>query len=254
MRPERPARCRYSVALGGTSVLYTWLQSQGRAGRGSAGSGWQLGGQRKRKGSSSWQHSGTGQPSQAGPDGGQVEAARGRGRGQQQRRLVVAERVQRLDGLRALLQQHCSRRSNRGGGAGAGRGRGERLARKGGRERSRRSRHSTAQQCAAGAAQACLRSCGRPTARCAAGRPAGARAPRCPQTPSRAPEPRPRSAPAGRRAAGASWRPPWRTHRRPGCSGAAGRWGCACGRPRGLSPGPAPSRAPPHALSAAPPW
>ena len=29
MRPERPALCRYSVALGGGDTLYTWLHGQG---------------------------------------------------------------------------------------------------------------------------------------------------------------------------------------------------------------------------------
>ena len=43
------------------------------------------------------------------PDRRQVEAARRRGRGQQQRGAVVPERVQRLDGLGALGQQHCSK-------------------------------------------------------------------------------------------------------------------------------------------------
>jgi hypothetical protein len=134
------------------------------------------------------------------PDGGQVEPACSGGRGQQQRGLVVAEGVQRLDGLRALRQQHCGR----------ARGTRQRIV------SGARPRHDCKEglascmlqgaswaldeiDCAVGGQRATSevcevdscghakaahpRSCGRPRARCAAAPPARAPAPRRRQTP-----------------------------------------------------------------------
>ena len=151
MRPARPARCRYSAAVGGTPTLYTWLQQWNRRQCGGRSSRAWAGGKHQQRGRQAYEHS-TGllhcccccccccrhcsclllprfasaiqtRPqippppphthshpfSARTPDRRQVEAARRRGRGQQQRGAVVPERVQRLDGLGALGQQHCSK-------------------------------------------------------------------------------------------------------------------------------------------------
>lgn len=140
MRPERPARCRYSDALAGGSMLYTWLRRDGDTAGvvcavaatppSAVESSVVITAQSARSPPVHRVHHCTScpqpcyAPAAPPPDGRQVQPSCGGRRAQQQRGLVVPEGVQRLDGLCALRQQHCQmsgRRGRFGGCSAAGR-------------------------------------------------------------------------------------------------------------------------------------